>query len=140
MINSRKITDLHQRVATLAIQHIDLCKQAGIDIIITSTFRDKESQDALYAEGRTVPGTIKTKARGGQSIHNYRLAYDVVPMRNGKPVWDTRDAAWAKVGQIGMGLGLEWGGNWKSFRDLPHFQFLDGLTLSDLQQGKMIAS
>ena len=140
MINSRKVTDLHPRVAALAIQHIDLCKQAGIDIIVTSTFRDKESQDALYAEGRTLPGKIKTRARGGQSIHNYRLAYDVVPLRNGKPVWDTRDVAWAKVGLIGESLGLEWGGNWKSFKDLPHFQYLGGLTLSDLQQGKMISS
>ena len=30
--------------------------------------------------------------------------------------------AYKAVGAIGMKLGLEWGGNWKSIQDEPHFQ------------------
>jgi peptidoglycan L-alanyl-D-glutamate endopeptidase CwlK len=26
------------------------------------------------------------------------------------------------VGKIGKDLGLEWGGDWKTMKDLPHFQ------------------
>jgi peptidoglycan L-alanyl-D-glutamate endopeptidase CwlK len=139
MINSRQITDLHKKVAALAIQHIDLCKQAGIDLLITSTYRDAEAQNALFAQGRTTPGKIVTRARAGQSVHNYRLAYDVVPIRNGKPVWSSSDPVWQEVGRIGESLGLEWAGRWKSFKEFPHFQYLGDLTIADLQQGKMIA-
>lgn len=138
MINSRKLTDLHPKVAAMAIQHIDQCKVAGIDIIITSTFRDAESQNALYAQGRTKPGKIVTRAKAGQSMHNYRLAYDVVPLRNGKPVWTASDSIWLDVGRIGKVCGLDWAGDWKSFKEFPHFQFTGGLTMKQLQEGMMI--
>jgi peptidoglycan L-alanyl-D-glutamate endopeptidase CwlK len=138
MINSRKLTDLHPKLATMAMLHIAECKELGIDLLVTSTYRDKESQAALYAQGRTAPGKIVTKAGPGQSIHNYRLAYDVVPMRNGKPVWDAKDPIWQIVGKAGEVCGLEWGGRCTKFKDLPHFQYTGGLTLADLQKVVMI--
>ena len=137
MINSRSLADLHPVVALRADKHIELCKRAGIDLLVTSTYRDKESQAALYAQGRTVKGRIVTKANAGQSFHNWRVAYDVVPMRAGKPVWTTSGAdgkLWLKVGEIGESIGLEWGGRWQ-FKDMPHFQYTAGLTLAGLQAG-----
>lgn len=125
----------------MVLCHINECRDAGIDILVTSTFRDAESQSALYAQGRTTPGKIVTNARGGQSWHNWRCAYDVVPLRNGKPVWGTTGEdlkLWKRVGEIGKACGLEWGGDWKQLRDLPHFQWTGGLTLADLQAGKQI--
>ena len=92
------------------------CEKADIDVLITSTFRDAESQTALYAQGRTLPGNIVTNARAGQSWHNWRVAFDVVPMRNGKPVWGTsgKDGElWQSIGAIGQACGLEWAGDWK---------------------------
>ena len=138
MINSRKLTDLHPKVATMAMHHIAECKEHGIDLLLTSTFRDNESQAALYAQGRTAPGLIVTNANAGDSVHNYRLAYDVVPIINGKPCWDISNPVWKKVGELGVKCGLEWGGNWKRFKDYPHFQFTGGLTLADLKKGLMI--
>lgn len=140
MINSRKVDDLHPYVAKLCHSFIDKCKDEGIDVIITSTFRDHESQNALYAQGRTAPGSIVTKAKGGQSMHNWKVAFDFVPNRNGKLVWGTTGAdlaVWERCGVIAESVGLEWGGRWK-FKDMPHCQFTGGLTLADFQAGKTL--
>jgi len=136
MINSRKIEDLHPHVASLCRKFIEQCKEAGVDVLVTSTYRDHESQNALYAQGRTAPGKIVTKAKGGQSFHNHKVAFDVVPLVNGKAIWND-GGLWRKIGQIGQEVGLEWGGNWK-FQDKPHFQYTGGLTLADFQAGKTL--
>lgn len=134
MINSRDVKELVPVVRKKAEALIAECKNQGVDIIITSTYRDIESQDALYAQGRTAPGKIVTKVKGGQSIHNWRCAFDVVPLVNGKAVWSD-SALWSKIGKIGTSLGLDWGGNWQKFKDKPHFQYTGGLNLYDLQKG-----
>lgn len=141
MINSRAISDLHPKVAEKAHAFIAACRDHGIDILITSTYRDNESQNALYAQGRTVAGPVVTNAKGGQSWHNYRLAFDVVPLRNGKPVWGMNGSdgdLWKHVGALGESVGLEWAGRWKKFKETAHFQFTGGLTLADLQAGKQL--
>lgn len=140
MINSRSLTELLPKVAHIAQQFVEACDAQGIDLLVTSTYRDHESQNELYAQGRTKPGKIVTNARGGQSWHNYRCALDVVPLRNGKCVWDSSDPVWKQVGAIGESLGLEWAGRWSGrLRESAHFQYTAGLTLADLQSGKVIA-
>ena len=135
MINSRDIKDLHPSVAAKAVAFIASCKSVGIDVLITSTFRDFESQNALYAQGRTAPGKIVTNAKGGQSFRNYRLAFDFVPLVNGKAQWSD-EALFARCGKIAESVGLEWAGRWKSFKELAHCQDTGGLTLAELQAGK----
>ena len=71
-------------------------------------------------------------------MHNFRLAYDVVPLINGKPCWDIKNPVWLKVGELGKKNGLEWAGDWKTFKEYPHFQYTGGLTIADLQKGVMI--
>ena len=141
MINSRSLNDLHPYVKYLAEELIEASKEHGIDLLITSTYRDFESQNALYAQGRTKPGAKVTNAKAGQSFHNWRVAFDVVPLRAGKPVWNTGGAdgqLWQTIGKLGVDLGLEWAGNWKTFKEFPHFQFTGGLTLADLNAGKTL--
>lgn len=138
MISSRKIEDLHPTVAAKARAHIEACDAIGIDIIITCTYRDSAEQDRLYSIGRTAPGSKVTNAKAGQSLHNYRVAYDVVPLRHGKPVWGTKGedgVLWQKVGAAGKALGLEWAGDWKTFKEFPHFQFTNGHKLAHFQAG-----
>lgn len=137
MINSRKIEDLHPIVADKCRKFIELCDAQGIDILITSTYRDIESQNELYAQGRTKPGKIVTKAKGGQSFHNWRVAFDFVPLLNGKPAWNDT-ALFTRCGEIGESVGLEWAGRWVKFRELAHFQYTNGLKLSDFQNGKTL--
>lgn len=138
MVNSRNLADLLPVVRDKVEQFIGLCAASGIDLLITSTYRDKESQDALYAQGRTMPGKIVTNAKGGDSFHNYRCAVDVVPIINGKPEWDTSDPVWAEVGELGKKAGLDWAGEWKTFKETAHFQFTGGLTLAQLKAGAQI--
>jgi peptidoglycan L-alanyl-D-glutamate endopeptidase CwlK len=138
MINSRSLDDLLPAVKVRVEKFINSAKDAGIDLLITSTYRDNESQNALFAQGRSVPGKIVTNAKGGQSFHNYRCAVDVVPLVNGKPIWDVENDIWQKIGDLGVANGLEWAGNWKQFKEYPHFQYTNGFTLAQLQIGKKI--
>lgn len=141
MINSRKLEDLHPYVAYLAQELIDQAHAAGIDLLVTSTFRDNESQAQLYAQGRTAPGPVVTNARPGYSFHQHHCAFDVVPLKNGKPLWSTSGPdgqVWATLGQLGVNLGLEWAGNWKTFREYPHFQYTAGLTITDFLNGRTL--
>ena len=93
-------------------------KELGFKILITSTYRSFEEQHKLFTQ---VPQV--TKADAGYSYHNYGLAFDFVPLINGKPDWGNLDN-FKKVGEIGKKLGLEWGGDWKNFVDMPHFQYV----------------
>jgi len=139
MINSRDLNELLPQVKAKVDAFIEACKKAGIDILVTSTYRDNESQAALYAQGRTAPGKIVTNAGPGDSFHNHRCAIDVVPLVNGKPDWDGSHAVWAEVGRLGVENGLEWAGNWVHFKELAHFQYTGGLTIAQLKEGATIA-
>lgn len=134
MLNSRNVDDLNPRTRAKAVLFKDRCTAAGIDIIFTSTFRDAESQNALYAQGRTAPGKIVTKVQGGYSFHNHGVAFDVVPVVNGKAVWDDI-GLWGRIGIIGVSCGLEWGGNWERWKDKPHFQDTNGFSITDYIKG-----
>ena len=135
MINSRKIEDLHPYVAKLCRAFVAACKKDGIDILITSTWRDNEAQNALYAQGRTKPGKKVTNAKAGQSFHNFKLAFDFVPIVHGKAQWNDL-ATFKRAGAIGERLGLDWAGRWVSFKVLAHLQWTGGLSLGQLRAGK----
>lgn len=129
---SRRIEDLRPEVATTARKFVSEAKKQGIDLLITCTYRDPASQNELYAQGRTAPGPIVTNARAWQSWHQYRVAFDVVPIVAGKPVWSDRKL-WERIGALGESLGLEWGGRWKTLVDRPHFQLTGGKTRKQLR-------
>lgn len=134
MINSRKIEDLNPVVAAKCKAFISACKKEGIDVLITSTYRDNEAQNAIYAQGRSKAGRIVTNAKGGQSFHNYRLAFDFVPIVNGKAQWnDAR--TFKRCREIGESLGLQG----LSF-EMAHLQWTGGLSLAQLRAGKQPAT
>lgn len=135
MINSRKLEDLHPKVKLLCERFVASCAKQNIDVLITSTYRDGESQNALYAQGRSLPGKKVTNASAGKSYHNWKCAFDFVPIVNGKAQWNDT-ALFTKCGEIAEAVGLEWAGRWKTFKELAHCQYTNGLTLQDFQQGK----
>jgi len=112
------------------------------------TLRTFKEQDNLFALGRTVIKDAKgnkvrivTNSKGGQSFHNYGLAWDIVLIIDGKEAsWDTlkdfdgdRVADWMEVVDEFKKIGAEWGGDWKgSLGDKPHFQFSFGYTWKQL--------
>ena len=136
MIDSRNIADLHPCLARGANELIRRMLAFNYHVGISSTYRDNEKQNELYAQGRTAPGNIVTNAKGGQSIHNYRLAFDIFQNVKGKE-WND-NAFWALAGKIWREMGGTWGGDWQGFVDKPHFEFTGGLSLSDLQKQKQL--
>ena len=92
----------------------------GIAINIISGTRTYAEQDALYAQGRTTAGSIVTNARGGYSNHNFGIAFDVGVFSGNRYLPES--PLYKAVGALGLELGLEWGGNWKTIVDQPHFQ------------------
>jgi peptidoglycan LD-endopeptidase CwlK len=97
-------------------------RRQGIEFIFTCTFRPQPEQDELYAQGRTKPGRIVTWTRN--SKHTKREAFDIAVIKNGKITWYADD--YKKPGEIGMNLGLNWGGNFKA-KDMPHFELKRGI-------------
>ena len=133
MINSRKLEDLTPDTQAKAKAFIAGCLLEGIEVLITSTYRDRESQASLYAQGRSKPGAIVTKAGPGHSMHQYRLAFDFVPIKDGKALWGDSHL-WQICGDVANRAGLEWGGTWK-FQDKPHCQNSQGHSIASLLAG-----
>jgi peptidoglycan L-alanyl-D-glutamate endopeptidase CwlK len=111
--------------------------QSGIQIKIISGLRTWAEQDELYAQGRTKPGSKITNARGGYSNHNFAIAFDVGVFEGTKYL--SESIKYKAVGVLGMDLGPEWGGNWKTIVDAPHFQ-LRPEWAADIPEREMLAA
>ncbi len=122
----RDISLCHPRLQKLAAQLVSEAGNQGFAIAIGETLRTTEEQDALYAQGRTKPGSIVTNAPGSSysSYHQWGTAFDIY-RDDGTGAYNESGDFFEQVGAIGVNLGLEWGGNWKSIVDKPHFQLPD---------------
>lgn len=120
---SRNINDLHPALQNMIQKLKAKCALNGLNIGIGECYRTVAEQDALYAKGRTTAGNIVTNAKGKDysSMHQWRIAFDFY-RNDGKGAYNNADRFFNKVGAIGKSIGLEWGGDWKGFVDLPHFQ------------------
>ena len=114
-----------------------ICEHHGITIEIISGLRSWAQQAALYAQGRTKPGPIVTKARPGSSWHNYGLAIDLGLFSGGKYLDSAdpkrADRIYRELGALAATRGIEWAGTWKTFTESPHFQNRFGMTLAELR-------
>lgn len=133
-LNEQRLSQLHPIVAARGRSLIALAAHAGFSVLVTQGLRTWKEQDALYAKGRKTPpigkAFIVTNARGGQSWHNFGLAFDLVVLDSmGRATWDLKHPGWKRVGALGKSVGLEWGGDWKTLKDYPHFQYCGGMTL-----------
>lgn len=124
---------LFPKVNRLKDRLILLSSKIGYNLVVTCEYRSVEEQNRLYAQGRTTPGNIVTNAKGGESLHNYAVAFDIAINQNGKYNYDIP----AFIGWLGNYIGLEWGGGWFSFKDKPHFQYMAGYSLQDFQNGRV---
>ena len=135
--NLERIKTLHPIVRLKAMAHLKACDAQGIHLRITHGERTFAEQNLLYAQGRTAPGKIVTNAKGGQSWHNYCLAYDVVPLDNvtGKAIWDTKDPIWDTIIDLGKQAGMEHGIKVGKWIDMPHFQYRPGnMTIAEARE------
>lgn len=122
MLNSRDIDKLRADVAANCRVFLDRCAAAGLPVLVTQTVRDAEYQAALYAQGRTKPGSIVTNQKT-PSFHSDKagLAFDIAKNVKGHEYDDL--AFFNRCGEIGKKIGFSWGGDWLSIQDKPHFQW-----------------
>ena len=103
----------------------------GSRLRLAYVHRTNQLQDKLFNQRPKV-----TNAKGGQSIHNYGLAFDIVMLYDNDGNGTFEEASWSmikdfdkdskadwmEVTNLFKSRGWEWGGDWKSFKDAPHFQ------------------
>lgn len=149
---SRSLEDLDSEVKNLAQRVVEICVGAEIDLLIYCTLRPLEDQARLYRQSRSRQtiekkiddfhsrgygflanilesvgaqnGPHVTNAAPGESFHNYGLAFDAVPLLGGKCCWEyaSNRPLWESYGEAVRQCGLEWAGDWTSFREYPHAQ------------------
>lgn len=139
----RDIKALHPDLQKKYAQLIKLCSKRGITIGVAECLRTKAEQDALYAKGRTAPGKIVTNAKGSSysSMHQWGVAFDFYLKMDidgdgqiSDDAYNNAKKTFNQVGALAKSIGLEWGGDWKSIKDLPHIQLKDwGSTTSKLK-------
>jgi peptidoglycan L-alanyl-D-glutamate endopeptidase CwlK len=131
--SEKNIVTLQIPAQILARQSLAKLLAAGLDAKIISGLRTYAEQDALYAIGRTVRTSERTvtNAEGGESNHNFGIAWDIGLFKLGKYLTDSKSyESAAKVAKL---PGLEWGGDWVSFKDTPHYQLVTGRKITDVR-------
>ena len=152
---SRRLDALEPVTRAMASRVLELATDASLDVLIYCTRRSIVQQSKLFRRGRSIErildmedrlhadfgrtdladvliavgpqyGPVVTNAAPGMSMHNYGMAFDAVPLIDGKAVWGRSDEhdrdLWDLYGNICVEAGLEWAGNWTGFREYPHAQ------------------
>lgn len=119
-----------QREARLCLRKLT---DRNIRVRIISGTRSYEQQNKLFRQGRYGnPGPIVTNARGGESNHNFGMAWDIgLFSEEGRYLTDAK--SYTEAAAIATGDALEWGGAWKKFIDRPHYQLRMNISMADLR-------
>lgn len=102
-------------------------KKLDVPLYAHTMWRRNEEQDRLYIMG-------KSKAKAGESPHNYGCAVDIVHCVKH---WALDPVSWLVLGHVGKeiaqqaGIEMDWGGDWKQFHDPAHWQLSDWKTRRD---------
>ncbi|WP_310466966.1 M15 family metallopeptidase [Sphingomonas sp.] len=119
--SERNIRTLQTAAQKLCRRSLKRLITAGFDARVISGTRTYAEQTAIYRQGRFGnPGPIVSRAKAGSSWHNFGLAWDIGLFDNGRYLTSGNQyraaSAHAKLD------GIEWGGDWRSFKDEPHYQ------------------
>jgi peptidoglycan hydrolase-like protein with peptidoglycan-binding domain len=120
ILNSAKVNPTVRKMAAKTLQTL---QGQGLSPYLFEGHRTMETQNALYAKGRTKPGSVVTYVKGGGSWHNYGLAVDIVfwNRSHSGPSWDAPSKHWQSLGKAGKAAGFtRWMGD--SGWDFPHFE------------------
>lgn len=161
MNNSTLLEALEPQIRRKAREFLVTADAHGFHVKVTCTRRALTEQARLYRQGRSLPeieakaselsdkwhrpdlgkilmgvgpqfsDKMVTHAGPGQSMHNYGLAFDIVPIIAGRAVYDDTSpegiSRWDSLGRLGEHCGLEWGGRWPYPKtDRPHLQVQGG--------------
>lgn len=128
-----RIHTLHPKAQRAARLFLGKVLDADINVRILSGTRTYAEQNALFRIGRFGDTRSKvTNSRGGQSNHNFGIAWDI-GIFDDEGRYLPESPLYSKVPDFGLIDGLEWGGNWISFKDTPHYQLATGLSISEVR-------
>jgi len=130
-----RIAALDPSLRPLALALLETAWQDGIALVVVGGLRTLAEQQLLYDQGRTTPGPIVTNAPPGSSWHNYGLAFDVAILAGGAATYPNDADLWERVGASGKRVGLQWGGDFATFKDRPHFEHHPGISLAQAASG-----
>jgi peptidoglycan L-alanyl-D-glutamate endopeptidase CwlK len=134
ILGKRSLTNLEGVHPDLVRVMKTAIEDSPIDFTITSGVRSTEDQQALYAQGRTKPGVIVTNTDGVNKKSNHQAkadgyghAVDLYPCLDGKVEVNAVKELAVIASHIldtakQLGVSVEWGGNWKTLKDYPHFE------------------
>jgi peptidoglycan L-alanyl-D-glutamate endopeptidase CwlK len=122
---SRDIYDLDKKLQDAYVEAVEKWKYLypnRAQPFLTCTHRNHREQEQLYAIGRNLPGKIVTNAKPGQSKHNTvpSKAFDIAFNFHGRIDWDV--LLFKDFAAIIKPMGITWGGDFKSIKDMPHFE------------------
>lgn len=125
------IAQLHPKVRKDFQDFIEECESVfNVTIRVVSAIRTMEEQEKIYAQGRTAPGPIVTKAPPGSSYHNWGLAVDIAPLLpSGEVDYKYDQGRWVNIASQ---FNITWGGSWTGFKDLDHWENKLGHNWRDL--------
>lgn len=115
---------LYPKFLLLILKTFVTARKEGLQVMLFETYRSQQRQAELFARG------VTRLQRNG--MHHFGIATDIVFLNGNNPSFAPGNN-WQRLGAIGRGFSLEWGGSWASFVDLPHFQLVPA-TVADHAQ------
>jgi peptidoglycan L-alanyl-D-glutamate endopeptidase CwlK len=106
------------------IKVINSASSGPVQFIVTEGVRDLRRQKQLVAEGKS--RTLHSRHLVGTDGYAHAVDLAVLQKDGVSVTWDFPEyeklAAQVKTAAKAAGVGIVWGGDWKSFRDGPHFE------------------
>ena len=113
----RKMLGVHQDLVRVVVRASELADAAGLRFIVTEGLRTLERQKQLVAAGAST--TLHSRHLSGHAV-------DLAAVVDGEVRWDwplyRRLGELLKLAAQDVQVPMEWGGDWRTFTDGPHFQ------------------
>lgn len=122
--SEKKLVGVHPDLVKIVRQ---AALDTDLDFIVTEGVRTAARQAELYAAGAS---KLKTGGRHQIGDDAFGHAVDLAAMIGTEARWDwplySRLANTMKGAAAKLDIPLEWGGDWRTFKDGPHFQLPQG--------------
>lgn len=120
--HSAQYEAIHRNFVARCARLESLLRAAKISFRVTAASRSSLQQAEIYAQGRTTPGPIRTKAKPGTSPHEYDLARDYALFEGGRIVKDANSRAFLTFENLVKKCYLMTGRQFKGLVDAGHVQ------------------